>query len=84
MTEGPGKYDDVATIVRVATMSKAVIVVVFEGKFGSGFSVQSEGGDITKEMPYILRQMAEQIEKDFENIPELNPKKGKKPNVPNG
>jgi hypothetical protein len=84
MTEGPGKYDDVATIVRVTTMSKAVIVVVFEGIFGSGFSVQSEGSDMTKEMPYILRQMAEQIEKDFENISELKPEKGKKPNVPNG
>jgi hypothetical protein len=80
MTIGPGKYDDVATIVMKATHAKAVIVVVFDGVFGDGFSAQITGGAKVLEMPFILRQMADQIEKDAE---ELKPKKGKN-NVPNG
>jgi hypothetical protein len=64
MSEGPGKYDDIATIVRTLTEAKAVVVIVFEGIFGSSFAVQSEGVPLTKNLPNILREMANEIEKD--------------------
>jgi hypothetical protein len=64
MTQGPGSYDDIATIVRIMTESKAVIVVIFDGIFGSSFAVQSEGLPLTKDLPGILRTMADEIEKD--------------------
>ena len=65
MSEGPGKYDDLATIVRLMAEAKAVILVVFDGIFGSSFAVQSEGLPLTKELPDILRAMANEIEKDL-------------------
>jgi hypothetical protein len=68
MSEGPGKYDDLATIVRTMAEAKAVIIVVFAGIFGSGFSVQAEGESLTKELPNILREMADEIEKDMGEI----------------
>jgi hypothetical protein len=65
MTEGPGKYDDLATIVRVMAEARAVVLVVFDGIFGSSFAVQSEGLPFTEDLPGILRDMANQIEKDI-------------------
>jgi hypothetical protein len=65
MSEGAGKYDDLATIVRIMAEAKSVVIVVFDGIFGSGFSVQSEGLPLTKELPNILRTMADEIEKDM-------------------
>lgn len=70
MTEGPGKYDDIATIVRIMTEAKAVVVIVFEGIFGSSFAVQAEGETMAVEMPDILRDLANQIEKDMGKIKE--------------
>jgi hypothetical protein len=70
MTEGPGKYDDIATIVRIMTESKAVIVIVFDGIFGSSFAVQAEGETIALNIPVILRDLADEIEKDMGKIVE--------------
>jgi len=39
MTIGEGKYDDLCTIVRERTNARAVLVAVFEGDYGDGFSV---------------------------------------------
>jgi hypothetical protein len=69
MSTGPGKYDDLATIVRLMAEAKAVILVVFDGIFGSGFSVQAEEGAVLN-LPGILRKMADEIEKDIGKIKE--------------
>ena len=63
MAQGPGKYDDVATMALRETRAKGVIVLVFGGDRGSGFSVQAEEG-IVLNIPEILRNVAGQIEQD--------------------
>lgn len=42
MPLGPGKYDDMCTMVREATGAQAVVVVIVGGSRGDGFSVQAE------------------------------------------
>jgi hypothetical protein len=61
MAMGPGKYDDLATYVREQAAAKAVIVIVFDGYRGSGFSVQAEAGMLLP-LPSLLRRLADQIE----------------------
>lgn len=68
---GPGKYDDEATIVRERTKARGVIVIVLGGDKGNGFAVQSEGLDLTAEMPAFLRAMADQIEADLRPPPAM-------------
>jgi hypothetical protein len=63
MPIGPGKYDPLATYVRVKAAAEAVALIVINGNQGSGFSVQSthrflDGGTLVK----LLRDMADQIE----------------------
>jgi hypothetical protein len=58
---GPGGYDDVASVVWDATRAEGVIVVVFNGHKGTGFSVQAPLL-LVNEIPAILRSMADQIE----------------------
>ena len=59
---GPGGYDDVASVVWDATRADGVIVVVFNGDKGTGFSVQAPLL-LVNEIPAILRSMADQIER---------------------
>lgn len=61
MPIGPGKYDDLTTHVRVQSKALGVIVIVFEGEHGSGFSVQAPL-DITLKLPGLLRTVAADIE----------------------
>jgi len=65
MTIGPGKYDDVATSVREQTEATAVIVMIFGGDKGNGFSVQVEDLTLMRIMPAILRELADKIEQDI-------------------
>jgi hypothetical protein len=62
---GPGKYDDLATIVRERSQAKAVLVCVFGGNKGEGFSFQ---GDLVHlhSIPNILEDMARSIRKQQE------------------
>lgn len=60
---GPGKYDEVATVARKLSGARGVIVVVFEGEEGNGFSAQLPS-DLVDKVPSALRQMADQIEAD--------------------
>lgn len=62
MPAGPGKYDDLATIVREQTAAAGVVVVVIEGAAGSGFSVQGPA-ELTARLPELLRFMADEIER---------------------
>jgi hypothetical protein len=61
---GPGKYDDVATIVRDMTRAEAVIVIIAGGMRGDGLSVQAPI-DFTMKLPLMLRDVADGIEKVF-------------------
>lgn len=64
MALGPGKYDDLATIVREQTDAHGVIVVVLGGKLGSGFCVQAREGVTMTNLPALLRRLADDIERD--------------------
>lgn len=63
----PGGYDDVASVVWDATHSEGVIVVVFNGDRGTGFSVQAPLL-LVNEIPGLLRSMADQIERNSQNM----------------
>lgn len=63
MAHGPGIYDDEVTALMVSTGARAIILQVFGGNKGDGFSVQAYE-DIAAELPSILRQMADQMEED--------------------
>lgn len=62
---GPGKYDKQCTIVRESTDAEAVIVIVFSGNKGHGFSCQTRGVDIVAQLPDLLRSIAGQMEDDI-------------------
>jgi hypothetical protein len=64
MALGPGKYDDECTTVRARLEAEGVILIVFGGKHGGGFSCQATL-ETTLRLPAILRNMAGEIEKDI-------------------
>ena len=55
-----GKYKDLADIVRISTEAEAVVLVVLNGKDGSGFSGHA-GSGINELLPSILRRVADDI-----------------------
>ena len=63
MPAGPGKYDDLATIVREQAAAEGVIVIVVNGAAGNGFSVQARTPDIAALLPRLLRLVADEIER---------------------
>lgn len=72
MPLGPGKYDDMCTMVREATGAQAVVVVIVGGSRGDGFSVQAEQCEDPKANKIIwatiagsLRAVAKQIVEDL-------------------
>ena len=63
MTIGPGKYDEICTVVREETQAAAAIVIIFGGIAGNGFSCQADL-ETTARLPDILEEMAAQIRAD--------------------
>lgn len=63
MAYGPGVYDNETTELRQKMEATAVILVVIDGVRGSGFSMQGPPR-FTLALPQILRNMADQIERD--------------------
>ena len=63
-TNGPGKYDDQATVVREATRADGVLLIVFNGVHGDGFSAQLPAHLLIR-IPAILRQTADQIDRQL-------------------
>jgi hypothetical protein len=59
---GPGKYDTETTALRVATGGHTVVVIVFGGRLGEGFEVQSTSPTFTAELPALLRRVADSID----------------------
>lgn len=69
MALGPGKYDDIASWVREQTKGDTVLVMVLGGIKGPGFSVQTRDPDHARNLPRLLRLVADDIER---NGPLLN------------
>jgi hypothetical protein len=65
LTIGPGKYDDLCTLVREQTDAELAIVIVQGGNRGNGFSCQVIDPALLKRMPDILENMAAQMRKDM-------------------
>ena len=61
---GPGKYDEEATMVMERVKADGVIVIVFGGTKGAGFSVQATL-PVTIQLPAILRSIADEIASDL-------------------
>lgn len=60
---GPGRYDELATIVRERALARGVVVIVIDGAHGHGFSVQGPTS-LVRDLPTLLRKMADDIEAD--------------------
>lgn len=65
MPRGPGKFDDLATIVREQANAEGVIVIVLGSPAGSGFSIQASA-QATMQLPELLRHLADEIEQALE------------------
>ena len=66
---GPGKYDDITTLVRDVTEAQGVLVVVIGGNKGQGFSVQ--GSDLfIDRLPDVLEDVARSIRAQREQAAE--------------
>lgn len=63
MAFGPGKYDDLCTMVREQAKAAGAIVIVMNGERGSGFSCQANLQAMA-DLPDILESMARQIRRD--------------------
>lgn len=62
LVNGPGKYDDLATDVRLRAKAAGVLVIVFGGDKGHGFSAQLPPA-LLAGVPAILRDVAQQIDR---------------------
>lgn len=63
VTPGVGKYDDACAAARKMT-GGSVLLIVIDGKHGSGFSV-SVLGDVINQVPGVLRYMADDIDRQM-------------------
>lgn len=64
---GPGKYDNLTTEIRRLTDANGAVLIILDGRIGSGFSAQVEP-EAAERMPAILRQVADQMEEDHAKL----------------
>ena len=65
MPEGPGRYDALTTWVREMTDAAGVILIVLPREGGkAGMSVQATSREIVRSVPSVLRQVADEIERE--------------------
>lgn len=62
----PGKYDDLCTLVRVASEADAVVVIIVNGIMGNGFSIQLTSEELVQNIPAMLEKMAKDIRADLQ------------------
>jgi hypothetical protein len=65
MTIGAGKYDYLATEVREKAQAEGVIVIIWNGNKGQGFSAQFADPVLMRHVPNMLRDVAMQMEIDI-------------------
>ena len=63
---GPGRYDREASAARASAEALGVLLIVFGGHDGNGFSAQLPL-DLLLTVPAILRQLADRIERQQES-----------------
>lgn len=63
MPVGPGKYDDVCTQARAQASAQGTVLIVINGRLGSGFSVQADYNTILR-LPEMLEEVARQMRSD--------------------
>jgi hypothetical protein len=66
MPRGPGKYDDLCTMVREHTGAQGVLIAVIGGDRGDGMSLQALP-DVTAKLPQLLRRIASDIQDGVED-----------------
>lgn len=74
MALGPGKYDKLAEMCLATSNAEAVVLIVFNGDRGSGMSASVKMGaefevairnlQILADLPKVLRNVADSIERD--------------------
>jgi NAD(P)H-dependent flavin oxidoreductase YrpB (nitropropane dioxygenase family) len=64
MAIGPGKYDDLCSLVREKAKAKGALVIVIAGDRGGGFSCQFDDMAMMEMVPDVLEMVAAQIRKD--------------------
>lgn len=74
MAIGPGRYDALADYCIKASDADAVVVIVFKGTLGNGFTMRGKMGadfeialrslEAMDMLPGVLRRVADTIEKD--------------------
>jgi hypothetical protein len=64
MPIGPGKYDDLCTLVRKRAKASGAVLIVFDGSKGPGFSVQATPM-VTLQLPLLLEQIAADLRASF-------------------
>lgn len=62
MPTGPGKYDDLCTLVREGAQAQGAVVIVLNGNRGSGFAVQHAGSALSTQvmadlLEHVVREM---------------------------
>ncbi len=60
----PGKYDDLCTMAREAAQADGVVLMVINGKSGSGLSVQVSP-EMAFQLPDTLEELAKAMRADF-------------------
>ena len=64
---GAGVYDDLTTVIRDKTQAEGVVLMIFGGNRGSGFSVQAPA-EIMAKLPELLEAAAMGVRSDMEQI----------------
>ena len=67
MATGEGKYDAICTVARGMAEADGAVVIIFNGMYGGGFSVQAPL-EIQAKLPEILETMAAQIREDVKDL----------------
>jgi hypothetical protein len=62
---GPGKYDHECEFLLKLLQARAIILAVVDGNRGSGFEVSTNDQKFERVLPALLREMADEIEKDL-------------------
>ena len=67
MALGPGKYDDLCTLVREKSDAEGVLLIVLKGNQGDGFSAQTTAEALFT-FPELLEDIAAQMRRDRERM----------------
>lgn len=67
MAAGKGIYGDECDEMQERTKAQTIVLVIIDGKKGSGFSMNSTDQSMHLKLPGMLRLMADEIERDGES-----------------